>query len=238
MMHLVIMAITDVATETMGSITDSVMQTISSVIAFLPALIAAIVILILGWIVGRVLGRVVSRVLDKIGVDDALRKTSVGKGIEESGTNIVHLFDLIVRWFIYLIAILAAIDILNFVALSDLFHSLVLYLPHIVMFLIILVAGFIMVDYFADLIQRWGDTKNIQFFGVIVLLLRAFFYFVVLILALSQLLIDLTIICTFLVPISWGVGLGIGVGIAAFLVYGLRDKAPEMIDDMMKKMPK
>ena len=238
MMHLVIMAITDVATETMGSISDSVMQTVSSVIAFLPALIAAIIILIIGWVLGRILGRVVSRVLDKIGVDDALRKTSFGKAIEESGTHIVHLFDLIVRWFIYLIAILAAIDVLNFVALSDLFNSLILYLPHIVMFLIILVAGFILIDYFADLINGWGKTKNIQFFGAIVLVLRIFFYFVILILALSQLLIDLTIIYTFLVPVAWGVGLGVGVGIAAFLVYGLRDKAPEMMDEMMKKFPK
>ena len=232
------MAITDAATQTVGSVSDSVMQTLNSVIAFLPALIAAIIILIIGWVLGRILGSVISRVLDRIGVDDALRKTSVGKAIEDSGMHIVHLFDLIVRWFIYLIAILAAIDVLNFVYLSDLINSLVLYLPHIVMFLIILVAGFILIDYFADMIEGWGETREIMFFSAIVLLLRVFFYFVILILALSQLLIDLTIIYTFLVPIAWGVGLGVGVGIAAFLAYGLKDRAPEMIDDMLKEMPK
>ena len=232
------MAITDVATQTVSSISDSIMQTLYSVIAFLPTLIAAIIILIIGWILGRLLGKVISRVLDKIGVDDALRKTSVGTTIEESGMQIVHLFDLVVRWFIYLIAILAAIDVLNFVYLSDLMNSLVLYLPHIVMFLIILVAGFILIDYFADMIEGWGKSREIMFFGAIVLILRVFFYFVILILALSQLLIDLTIIYTFLVPIAWGVGLGVGVGIAAFLAYGLKDRAPEMIDDIMKKMPK
>ena len=96
----------------------------------------------------------------------------------------------------------------------------------------------IFIGNFADLINGWGKTRNIQFFGAIVLVLRIFFYFVILILALSQLLIDLTIIYTFLVPVAWGVGLGVGVGIAAFLVYGLRDKAPEMMDEMMKKFPK
>ncbi|MBT8506927.1 hypothetical protein AZH53_00590 [Methanomicrobiaceae archaeon CYW5] len=232
------MAITDVAVQTVGSIGDALMQALYSVIAFLPNIIAAVIILIIGWIIGRVLGSVISKVLDKIGVDDALRKTSLGKAIEDSGTNIVHLFDLIVRWFVYLIAILAAIDVLQFAFLSDLFQDFILYLPRIVMFLIILIAGFILVDYFADLIQGWGKTREIEFFGAIVLLLRVFFYFVVLILALSQLLIDLTIIYTFLVPIAWGVGLGIGVGIAAFFAYGLKDRAPELMDRMLEKFEK
>ena len=232
------MAITDTASQTVGSITDAVMQTLYAVIAYLPVLLAAIIILIIGWIIGRLLGKIVSGILDKIGVDDALRKTSIGKAIEDSGTQIVHLFDLIIRWFVYLIAILAASNVLGLVFLSNLFQTIVLFLPNFAMFLIILIVGFILVDYFADIVDGWGKTKDIQFFGAAVLFLRVFFYFIVLILALQQLLIDLTIIYTFLVPIAWGVGIGVGVGIAAFLAYGLKDRAPEMIDDMMKKIPK
>jgi small-conductance mechanosensitive channel len=214
------------------------MQTTYSVISFLPTFVAAIIILVIGWIIGRLLGKVVSRVLDKIGVDDALRKTSVGKAIEQSGTNIVHLFDLIVRWFVYLIAIVAASNVLKLDFLSNLFQTIVFYLPHFLMFLIILIVGFVVVDYFADILQGWGKTQNIEFLGVIILLLRVFFYFIILILALSQLLIDLTIIYTFITPLAWGVGLGVGAGIAIFLAYGLRDRAPGMVDDMMKRFSK
>lgn len=229
---------TDVATQVVGSVGDAVMQTTYSVISFLPTFVAAIIILVIGWIIGRLLGKVVSRVLDKIGVDDALRKTSVGKAIEQSGTNIVHLFDLIVRWFVYLIAIVAASNVLKLDFLSNLFQTIVFYLPHFLMFLIILIVGFVVVDYFADILQGWGKTQNIEFLGVIILLLRVFFYFIILILALSQLLIDLTIIYTFITPLAWGVGLGVGAGIAIFLAYGLRDRAPGMVDDMMKRFSK
>ncbi|MDD3092227.1 MAG: hypothetical protein PHH09_07785 [Methanoregulaceae archaeon] len=229
---------TDVATQVVGSVGEAVMQTTYSVISFLPTLVAAIIILVIGWIIGRLLGKVVSRILDKIGVDDALRKTSVGKAIEQSGTNIVHLFDLIVRWFVYLIAIVAASNVLKLDFLSNLFQTIVFYLPHVLMFLIILIVGFIVVDYFADILQGWGKTQNIEFLGVIILLLRIFFYFIILILALSQLLIDLTIIYTFVTPLAWGVGLGVGAGIAIFLAYGLRDRAPGMVDDMMKRFSK
>jgi len=238
MRRVVTMATTDIASETMGSLTDGVMKMINSVIAYLPNFIAAIIILIIGWIVGRFLGKVISKILDKVGVDDALRKTSIGKAIEQSGMNIVRLFDLIVRWFIYLIAIAAAASVLKIEFISDLFEKIILYLPHVAMFLIILIAGFILIDYFADILHAWGKTQNIEFLEVIILLLRVFFYFVVLILALSQLLIDLTIIYTFVTPIAWGVGIGVGVGIAVFIAYGLKDRAPQMMDDLLKKIHK
>lgn len=238
MRRVVTMATTDIASETMGSLTDGIMKMINSVIAYLPNFVAAIIILIIGWVVGRFLGKIISKILDKVGVDDALRKTSVGKAIEQSGMNIVRLFDLIVRWFIYLIAIAAAASVLKIEFISDLFEKIILYLPHVAMFLIILIAGFIIIDYFADILHAWGKTQNIEFLEVIILLLRVFFYFVVLILALSQLLIDLTIIYTFVTPIAWGVGIGVGVGIAVFIAYGLKDRAPQMMDDLLKKIHK
>jgi small-conductance mechanosensitive channel len=224
--------------QSVSSISGAVMQMIYAVIAFLPNLLAAIVILLIGWIVGRILGRVVSSVLDKIGVDDLLRKTSVGKAIEQSGTSVVTFFDIIVRWFVYLIAILAAANVLQLAFLSTLIQSIVVYLPRIAMFLIILIAGFIMVDYFADFLEGWGKTQNIEFLGLIVMALRVFFYFIILMLALSQLLIDLTIIYTFVTPIAWGVGIGIGAGIAIFIGFGLKDRAPKMMDDLMNRISK
>jgi small-conductance mechanosensitive channel len=226
------------AVQSVGSMSDALMQMVYSVIAYLPNLIAAIIILIIGWLVGRILGKVISGILDRIGVDDALLRTTVGKAIEQSGTSVVSFFDLIVRWFVYLIAIVAAANILQLEFLTNLLQDIVLYLPHVAMFLIILIGGFILVDYFADLLDGWGKTQDIEFLGVIIMLLRVFFYFIILVLALSQLLIDLTIIYTFVTPIAWGVGLGLGAGIAIFIGFGLKDRAPRMMDDMIKKFSK
>jgi len=50
-------------------------------IAWLASLLAAIVILIIGWIVGRLLGAGVAAVLDRLGIHDALARTSVGHAI-------------------------------------------------------------------------------------------------------------------------------------------------------------
>jgi hypothetical protein len=220
----------------MTQVFEPVEELAREVILFLPNLIAAIIILIIGWILGRVLGRIVSEVLDRLGVDDALRKTSAGQHIERSGTNISRLFDLIVRWFIYLIAILTAVSVLQIPALTAAVAAIVAYIPNIVAFIIILVAGFILIDWLMDFLQSMGETQQIQGFGLITLLLRAFLYFVVAILALQQLLLDLTIIYAFVVPVAWGVGIGIGAAIAIIIGFGLKDRAPEMMDRLMGRM--
>ena len=149
----------------MTQVFEPVEELAREVILFLPNLIAAIIILIIGWILGRVLGRIVSEVLDRLGVDDALRKTSAGQHIERSGTNISRLFDLIVRWFIYLIAILTAVSVLQIPALTAAVAAIVAYIPNIVAFIIILVAGFILIDWLMDFLQSMGETQQIQRFG-------------------------------------------------------------------------
>ena len=85
----------------------------ATIIDMLPKIAGTIIVLIIGWIVGRIIGKGISQVLDRVGVDDALRKTVIGKALERSGVTVVRFFDLIIRWFIYLIAVFAAADILG-----------------------------------------------------------------------------------------------------------------------------
>ncbi len=215
---------------------EPVEELVRNIVLFLPNVIAAIIILIIGWILGRVLGRVVAGVLDRIGVDDALRKTSAGAHVERSGLSIVRLFDLIVRWLIYLIAILAAVGVLQIAPLTAAVGAIVAYIPNIIAFILILVVGFILIDWLMDFLDSMGETRRIEGFGVVAMALRAFLYFVVAILALQQLLIDLSIIYVFVVPLAWGLALGLGVAIAVIIGFGLKDRAPEMMDRLMGRV--
>jgi len=222
----------------MVDIVTSVQQMLNQIFAILPNLLAAIVILIIGWIIGRVLGKVVAALLDRLGVDDALARTSIGKTIERqyggSGSRgIVQFFDLIVRWFVYLIAILAAANVLNLAFLTGLVNQIIAFLPNIAIFVILLIVGFIVIDWFADFLRNLGASRRISMMGPLITVVQAFLYFVLVILALQQLKIDLTIIYIFVTPIAWGIGLGLGAAIAIIVGFGLRDKAPQMMDDFM-----
>ena len=222
----------------MAQIIGGVQEMANDTIAFLPNLLAAIVILIIGWIVGRLLGKGIAALLDRVGVDDAIAKTSIGKAIERqyggAGTRgIVEFFDIIVRWFIYLIAILAAANVLNLPFLTGLVGQIVAYLPNIAIFVILLIVGFIVIDWFADFLRHLGATQRISMMGPVITAIQAFLYFVLVILALQQLMIDLTIIYILITPLAWGLGLGLGAAIAIIVGFGLRDRAPQMMDDVI-----
>ncbi len=193
----------------------------------LPRIAGAVIALIIGWIAGRALGKAVSKLLDKVGVDDALRKTLVGKTLERSGITCVHFFDIIVRWFVYLIAIFAAVDILQIEVLSYYMNMVVAYLPNFIAGIVIFVAGFIIIDYVADFIRRLGEEAQIAYSRIFADGLRLFLYGVVTILALSQMKIDVSILYIFANALAWGLAIGLCVGLGIALGWGFKDAIAE-----------
>ena len=200
----------------------------------LPGIIGAIIALIIGWIAGRALGKGVSRIMDKVGVDDALRKTVIGKSIETSGITCVHFFDLVVRWFIYLIAILTAANILNIEVLSEFLNTTVSYIPKFIAGIFILIFGFIVIDYFVDFFKALGREAKIEFVGIITTGLRLLLYFVVLVIALSVIGIDVTILYIFATALAWGISVGAGVGIAIAFGLGFKDVVRKKADEWIQ----
>ena len=200
----------------------------------IPGVVGAIVALIIGWIAGMALGKGVSKILDKAGVDDALRKTIIGKSIEKSGITCVHFFDLIVRWFVYLIAILAAASILNIAVLSDFLNSVVSYMPSFIAGVFILLFVFIIVYYFADFFRTFGREAKIEFTGIIANGLRLLLYFVTIIISLSVMQIDVTILYIFATALAWGIAVGAGAGIAIAVGWGFKDVIREKADKWIK----
>jgi hypothetical protein len=208
------------------------------IMAILPVVIGAILILIIGWIVGRLLGKAVRMILDKLNVDRLFPDSSFLKALAGAGVTISFIFDIAVRLFVYLVSVLAAVDLLNLDYLSALMKDIVLYIPHIIVFIIIALVGFILIDYFSDFLVKFHTTAHVDLIQPVVLVMRIFLYFVVTIFALTQLNLDLTIIYTFLTPIAWGIGIGLGAAIAIVFWFGLKERGVQLMDLLMSQISK
>jgi small-conductance mechanosensitive channel len=204
---------------------------------YLPSIIGALLVLLVGWIVGRLLGKAVRIVLDKISeqhlVEKVADETSFSGSVKGAGITVGYIGDIAVRIFVYLIAILAAVDILNMDYMSKLMTTIVEYIPHVVAFVIILIVGFLLADYFIDFLGKYYAKQNIQLINPVLFLMRIFLYFVIAVLALSQLMIDLTIIYTFVTPIAWGIGIGLGAAIAIIVGFGLKNRSEEIMNKII-----
>lgn len=213
-------------------VVESFSAAVVGIVAFLPTLVAAIIILIIAWIVGRAVGKLASAGLDKAGVDDALRKTAIGKSIESSGTSLPHVFDLIIRWFIYIIGIMAAVDVLGIPMLTNFAQSVVLYIPNLLAALVVLIIGFIFADIVGDLIKTTGASSDIPYIGIFSTTIKIFLYFIVIIVALDQLRINTSIIYVFATALAWGIAIGAGVGLGIALGFGLKDKISPLLQSV------
>jgi hypothetical protein len=215
------MAMQNIVLDIGSSIEVAITQTVGGI--SLANIAGAIIVLIIGWIAGRLIGKAVSKILDKVGVDDAVRKTVFGKALEKSGITVVKFFDYIFRWFIYLIAVLAAVDILKIAVLSEFMQTVVEYLPSFIGGVFILVFGFIIVDFLGDMISAVGREAKLEFSGIIAVGLKLMLYFVVLVVALQLMRIDVEILYIFANAAAWGLALGIGAGLGIALGWGFKD---------------
>jgi hypothetical protein len=207
-------------------------------VTYIPPVIGALLVLLIGWIVGRLLGKVVRVLLDKISDTSMVKSIGLMGTAEKAGITLGYIGDMLVRLIVYLIAILAAVDILNMDYLSALMTRVVFYIPHVVAFALILVAGFILVDYFLDFLQKFHGTSGVELITPVLFVFRIFLYFVIAMMALSQLMLDLTIIYTLVTPIAWGIGIGVGAAIAIIVGFGFKDRAPALMDRLMGQLQK
>ncbi|WP_292425030.1 hypothetical protein [Methanoregula sp.] len=212
-------------------------QWYSIIMTYLPGIIGALIILLIGWIVGRLLGKAVRIILDKITAMHVIEDTHISDTFKRAGVTIGYLGDIAVRLIVYLIAILAAVDVLHMEFTSALMSTIVSYIPHIVAFIILIVVGLILVDYFIDFLTNYYGGR-VEFISPVLMLLRIFLYFVVAILALSQLMLDLTIIYTFVTPIAWGIGIGLGAAIAIIVGFGLKNRSEAIMDRLIDTIVK
>lgn len=215
-------------------------QWYTTILTYVPSILGALVVLLIGWIVGRLLGKAVRLLLDKISeqhiIEQVADQGSFAGSVKNAGMTVGYIGDIAVRIFVYLIAVLAAVDILNMDYMSKLMTVIVEYIPHVVAFVIILIAGFLLIDYFIDFLGKYYAKQDIQLITPVLFLIRIFLYFVIAILALSQLMLDLTIIYTFITPIAWGIGLGLGAAIAIIVGFGLKNRSEAIMDKVIESV--
>lgn len=122
-------------------IAASLQQSWAAVAGFVPLFIGAVIIFIIGWIIAVALGTVVEQIVRALRVDALLQKLEVERVLERGG---VHLnsgvfVGALVRWFLIIVFLLAAVNILGLTQVSQFLTQVLLYIPNVVVAALILV---------------------------------------------------------------------------------------------------
>ncbi|MAG45089.1 hypothetical protein CL633_04360 [bacterium] len=142
--------------QTWGEVTVGSLQSLwSGVIGFLPSLLGALIVLIVGWIVAIALGRLAAQILRAFRIDQALDRIGLDKSLKKAGAKISasNIVGQIVTWFLVIVFVMAAADILSLQGVNDFLKKVLYYIPNIIVAIVILLAAVLVSNFLARLVK-------------------------------------------------------------------------------------
>ncbi len=200
---------------------DLVRHLLISMVATLPKLLGCMVILILGYLLSKIISVLVKTAVSKVGIDKLGEKLQEVDFIRKNNIKlkISTILSKILFYFLMLIFIVAATDVLGMPALSDLFKNMLNYIPNVIVAFVLLMIGVMVGEGIRKAIETTGKSLGIPSAGVIA---NVIFYFILinfLMAALGQLQIDTDFIEKNILIAIAGLSLAFAIG------YGLASKS-------------
>lgn len=180
---------------------------ISKIILFIPLLIAALLVLVIGILIVDAISSSIKKIIIAVGIDDKIDKSSIGPSMKASSTTISGIIANVTRLFGYLVTFMTVAEILQMQFLTTFLISVINYIPNLFTGIIILVVGFLGIDFVVDYLNNTSKGMNIEGIDIILPVLRGFLFLVVILLSLDTMLIKTNIFYTFLGPLAWGFAL-------------------------------
>ena len=160
------------------------------VLQFLPKLLLAIIIFIAGWVVGSVLSDVVSKIIKAIKVDSILESAGARGLLDKAGFNLNTGAFLggLVKWFIIIVFLVTALDILKLEAVNAFLTNVVLgYIPQVIVATLILVVAAVLADLSQKVLSGGARALDSKHAGMVGGVARWSIWIVAILAALNQL---------------------------------------------------
>ncbi|NTV40965.1 MAG: hypothetical protein HGA61_01700 [Candidatus Moranbacteria bacterium] len=128
------------------AITISLLQLWDKFINFLPALVGALLVFLIGMMLATIFGKIVSKIIHTMKIDQAIDRFNVSKQLKEVGFEflISQFLGELVKWFLVLVFLMAATDILGLAQVTEFLNNIILYLPNVVVATVILTIALVM----------------------------------------------------------------------------------------------
>lgn len=223
--------------ETWGNVLVSSLDGLwQGFIDFLPVFVGALVIFLIGLVIAGGLGKLAERIIRALPVDLVLERLGFKEPLERAGLSLDsgRFVGGLVRWFLIIAFVLAAVDILHLTQISVFLNSVLLYIPNIIVAVIILLAAVLVASFLERVVRAAVDASELTHGGFLATLTRWTVFIFGIFAALIQLGIAPQLMNTLFT------GIIAMLAIAGGLAFGLggRDFASEVIEKIRSDMKK
>jgi len=200
-----------------GALLGALATGLGRMVAILPNILAAALILLIGWGLGKLLQKILvhglralhfNEVTERAGINDALKRAQIH-------TIPSTMLGVVAYWFIFLLAIQAAVSVLGISALTALMTRVLLYLPRIFAALVVVIIGAWGANVLSRMTRASANAAGIRYapnLAIIVQLTVLFFAFAI---ALDTLGLDFPFLMT-----AFAIVIG-AIALAGAIAFGL-----------------
>jgi Mechanosensitive ion channel, conserved TM helix/Mechanosensitive ion channel, beta-domain len=193
----------------------SVLETVG---AYLPNLFGALLLIIIGWTVAKLLRRLTAKGLrvcgiaslgEKIRFNELLQKAGITKSLDE-------IMGALVYYMVFLVFLVSASEVLGIKVVLQTLNTFIAYFPHILGAFLILMIALYVAKIVKDTIRSTSSNFNIAYAGVLSTLLEIIIVASGVILALTEIGLDMTVFTANITLIIGGgvlaIALSVGLG--------------------------
>jgi len=200
---------------------------------FLPNLVGVIVVLVVGWFVAVGIGKLIATILNRLRFNKLFEKAGWKEALEraELTVNAADFLGGIIKWILFLVFLLAAVEILGLLQFADFLGKVIAYLPNVLVAVLIFVATVILVDIVEKIVRTGVEKVKIGYGQMISAIVKWSIWIFAILTILYQLGVARpfmeTLFTGFVAMLVISLGLSFGLGgqqIAAEILRDLRDK--------------
>lgn len=210
-----------------GALIGALATGLGRIVAAIPLLLGALVILLIGWIVGKLVQAGITKLLHAVhfnrvtehaGINETLRRADM-----KADTSAI--LGIVAYWFIFLIALQAAVNVLGIEALTTLMTAVVLYLPRIFVALVVVIIGAWLGSFLGRLTTGSAEAARISYASLLGSIVQGAVLFFAFAIALDALGLGFPFLTT-----AFAIVLG-ALGLAGAIAFGIGGR--EYASDIM-----
>lgn len=206
---------------------DSLNQILTQILTFLPHFVNGLIILIIGYVISALIRWIVRFVLQRVHLQDLADRAGITNAMRGLGirTPLPEIIAQIIFFFLILSFATSAVRLMELITVADLLASILVFIPKAISAAILILFGSMLARFLGNTITAVGDSVNITYSTALGKIIEYAILAFVIVLAISTLGVDTTILTTSLTIIIASAGLAIA------LTFGLgsREAAKNVI---------
>lgn len=213
------------------SLKTATLSIFDNFVEIIPGLAVAILILVIGYIFALLVGNALRLLLVGLRIDKGYRRLKLPAPLV--GLKLSSVIGELTKWFIFIVILNTAVDFLKLGVLSELLNDFVLWLPHLIIGIVIVLAAIFFGYYIEDWIIKHWKIKGSKFFAMIV---RYLVIFISAVIAIEQIGVNVSFVRQIFLLLIGGVALGIAIAIGLSFGLSNQESAKKMLEKWKKKL--